>query len=120
MLSIHRSYLNGLKPVLGRIHAMAHITGGGIPGNVDRALPSDLAAYVDASTWEIPAVFSVLESAGKVPRDEMLRVFNMGVGMVVIAPADAAEAIVGSARVAGIVGWVMGEMRRGDGEVVIV
>ncbi|HEY0243347.1 MAG TPA: AIR synthase-related protein, partial [Gemmatimonadaceae bacterium] len=62
----------------------------------------------------------VLESAGKVPRDEMLRVFNMGVGMVVIAPASDADAIVGSARVAGIVGWVMGEVKDGSGEVVIV
>ena len=120
MLSIHRSYLNALKPVLGKIHAMAHITGGGIPGNLDRALPPNLAAFVDASTWEIPVVFSVLESAGKVPRDEMLRVFNMGVGMVVIAPAAEADAIVGSARVAGIVGWVMGEVKGGTGEVVIV
>ena len=120
MLSVHRSYLNGLKPVLGKIHAMAHITGGGIPGNLDRALPPDLAAFVDSSTWEIPTVFAVLESAGKVPRDEMLRVFNMGVGMVVIAPRAAADAIVGSARVAGIVGWVMGEVRRGSGEVVVV
>ena len=120
MLSIHRSYLNALKPVLGKIHAMAHITGGGIPGNLDRALPSDLAAVVESNTWEIPVVFSVLESAGKVPRDEMLRVFNMGVGMIVIAPAAAADAIVGSARVAGIVGWVMGEVKRGAGEVVFV
>ena len=120
MLSIHRSYLNALKPVLGKIHAMAHITGGGIPGNLDRALPPNLAAFVAANTWEIPVVFSVLESAGKVPRDEMLRVFNMGVGMVVIAPASDADAIVGSARVAGIVGWVMGEVKDGSGEVVIV
>ena len=120
MLSIHRSYLNALKPVLEKIHAMAHITGGGIPGNLDRALPPDLAAVVESKTWEIPVVFSVLESAGKVPRDEMLRVFNMGVGMIVIAPAAAADAIVGSARVAGIVGWVMGEVKRGEGEVVIV
>jgi phosphoribosylformylglycinamidine cyclo-ligase len=119
LLSIHRSYLNALKPALEKIHAMAHITGGGLPGNLDRALPPRLSAHVDAGTWEIPPVFTVLESAGNVPRDEMLRVFNMGVGMVVISPAEHADAIIGSARVAGVVGWVMGEIRRGNGEVMI-
>ena len=119
MLSIHRSYLRGLRPVLTKIHAMAHITGGGLPGNLSRALPSNANAVIDAGTWEVPTVFSVLEAAGKVPRDEMFRVFNMGVGMVVIAPASHADEIIGSARVAGAVGWVMGEVKSGTGEVVI-
>ena len=119
MLSIHRSYYRALEPVLGQIHAMAHITGGGLPGNLDRALPDTLDAIVDAGTWEVPRVFAVLESAGGVPRDEMFRVFNMGVGMVVIASRSHADAIIGSARVAGVVGWVMGEVRSGRGEVVI-
>jgi phosphoribosylformylglycinamidine cyclo-ligase len=119
MLSIHRSYLRGLRPVLPKIHAMAHITGGGLPGNLSRALPSNANAVIDAGTWEVPTVFSALEAAGKVPRDEMFRVFNMGVGMVVIAPASHADEIIGSARVAGAVGWVMGEVKSGTGEVVI-
>jgi phosphoribosylformylglycinamidine cyclo-ligase len=119
MLSVHRSYLRALSPVLDRIHAMAHITGGGLPGNLNRALPKSRDAYVNAGTWEIPTLFSVLESAGKVPREEMYRVFNMGVGMVVVAPASHADEIIGSARVAGVVGWVMGDVRAGVGEVVI-
>ena len=119
LLSIHRSYLNALRPVLDRVHAMAHITGGGLPGNLNRALPASADAVIDAGTWEIPSLFSVLESAGRVPRDEMYRVFNMGVGMVVIASAGDAEAIVGSARVAGVIGWVMGEVKSGSGEVTI-
>jgi phosphoribosylformylglycinamidine cyclo-ligase len=119
LLAVHRSYLRALSPVLGHIHAMAHITGGGLPGNLNRALPPSLDAHVDAGTWEIPTVFTVLEGAGKVPREEMYRVFNMGVGMVVIAPAADADAIIGAARVEGVVGWVMGDVRRGNGEVVI-
>ena len=119
MLSVHRSYLSALSPVLDRIHAMAHITGGGIPGNLNRALPPSLDAEVDAGSWEIPPLFAVLESAGRVPREEMHRVFNMGVGMIVIAPASVADEIIGSARVAGVVGWVMGKVKRGSGEVVI-
>lgn len=119
MLSIHRSYYRALRPVLADIHAMAHITGGGLPGNLGRALPQTVDAVIDSSTWEIPAVFTVLEAAGSVPRDEMLRVFNMGVGMVVIAPRASADAIIGAARIAGVVGWVMGELRSGSGKVLI-
>jgi len=119
MLSVHRSYLRALTPVLDSVHAMAHITGGGLPGNLNRALPKSSDAHVNAGTWEIPTLFSVLESAGKVSREEMYRVFNMGVGMVVIAPASRADEIIGSARVAGVVGWVMGDVRAGSGEVII-
>lgn len=91
-----------------------------MPGNLNRALPPDADAVIDSGTWEIPPVFTVLENAGRVPRDEMFRVFNMGVGMVVIAPAANAGDIIGSARVSGVVGWVMGTVRSGTGEVVIV
>ena len=119
MLSVHRSYYRALAPVLGEIHAMAHITGGGLPGNLNRALPQPLSAVVNSGTWEVPVPFAVLQSEGKVSRDEMFRVFNMGVGMVVIAPRSVADEIIGSARVAGVVGWVMGDVRTGKGEVVI-
>jgi phosphoribosylformylglycinamidine cyclo-ligase len=119
LLSIHRSYLAALGPVLDRIHAMAHITGGGLPGNVDRAITQSLDAVIDSGTWEIPPVFTALETAGKVPRDEMFRVFNMGVGMVVIAPREEADLIIGSARVSGVVAWVMGEVKAGSGRVII-
>jgi phosphoribosylformylglycinamidine cyclo-ligase len=119
MLSVHRSYYRALAPVLGEIHAMAHITGGGLPGNLNRALPQHLSAVVNSGTWEVPVPFAVLQSEGKVSRDEMFRVFNMGVGMVVIAPPSAADKIISSARVAGVVGWVMGDVRTGKGEVVI-
>jgi phosphoribosylformylglycinamidine cyclo-ligase len=119
MLAIHRSYVAALSPVLDRIHAMAHITGGGLPGNLNRALPASLDAVIDSGTWEIPSLYTVLESAGNVAREEMYRVFNMGVGMVAIASRSDADAIIGSARVAGVTGWVMGELRAGSGEVAI-
>ena len=119
LLAVHRSYLRALSPVLDRIHAMAHITGGGLPGNLNRALPADNDAVVEAGSWEIPPVFRVLREAGKVPLDEMFRVFNMGIGMVVIAAREDADAIVGSARVAGVVGWVAGHVESGRGKVSI-
>jgi len=119
LLSVHRSYLQALKPSLGQIHAMAHITGGGLPGNLDRSLPDSLDAVIDAGTWEVPPLFTALEDAGNVSREEMYRVFNMGVGMVVIAPRENADEIVGRARVAGVTGWVMGDVRAGSGNVII-
>src|SRR6185437_2617705 len=66
LLAEHRSYLSALKPVLDRVHAMAHITGGGLPENLDRSLPSTLDAVLDVSSWRVPDVFRVLMEAGRV------------------------------------------------------
>ena len=121
LLAVHRSYLRALAPVLadGRVHAMAHVTGGGLPGNVNRALPPTLDAVIDAASWNIPNVFRVLGEAGGVARDEMLRAFNMGVGMVVIADAGAAGSLVEAAGAAGVHAWVLGEVVPGSGRVLV-
>jgi len=119
LLRVHRSYLATLRPVLGRIHAMAHITGGGLPGNLNRALPADLDAVVDTTTWDIPNVFRQLERAGGVERAEMFRAFNMGVGMVIVTDDAGAEAVLARAQVTGITGWRLGHVVRGSGSVII-
>ena len=119
LLAVHRSYLAALRPVLEQVHAMAHITGGGIPGNLDRALPETLDAVVETGSWEIPTVFKVLERAGGVAREEMLRAFNMGVGMVVAVSATAADAVLDAAERAALRGWVIGHVARGSGAVVL-
>ena len=119
LLAVHRSYLAALSPVLDRIHAMAHITGGGLPGNLNRALPSSLDAVVETASWSIPHVFRVLEEAGGVARAEMFRAFNMGVGMVVITDVRSASDVTESARRAGIPAWVLGEVVPGDGRVIL-
>jgi phosphoribosylformylglycinamidine cyclo-ligase len=119
LLTVHRSYLSLLKPLLEKIHAMAHITGGGLPGNLDRALPQTLDAAVEASSWDVPPVFEELQRAGNVARDEMFRVFNMGVGMVLIVAPENADVIIRAADTAGIGAWTMGEIRAGSGNVII-
>jgi phosphoribosylformylglycinamidine cyclo-ligase len=119
MLAVHASYLRALEPVLTRVHAMAHITGGGLPGNLDRALPDTLDAVVETSSWEIPHVFAELQRAGSVPRDDMFRTFNMGVGMVVICDSGTVSEVLGSAAQQRVNGWVLGEIRPGTGRVVL-
>jgi phosphoribosylformylglycinamidine cyclo-ligase len=119
LLAEHRSYLPALKPVLDRVHAMAHITGGGLLENLDRALPKTLDAVIDTSSWKVPDVFRVLQDAGKVDPAEMYRTFNMGVGMVVIcAPSDVKEVLSAAAR-AGIAGWIVGSLKPGSGAVIL-
>jgi len=119
LLAEHRSYLPALGGVLDRVHAMAHITGGGLPGNLDRVLPGSLDAIVDRGSWKVPGIFEILADSGKVERDEMFRTFNMGVGMVAItAPGDAAAVMAAAAR-AGVTGFVLGWLRSGTGRVVL-
>jgi phosphoribosylformylglycinamidine cyclo-ligase len=94
LLAPHRSYLSALEPLLERdkIAALAHITGGGFPGNVPRVLPPGLGARIHTDSWAPPPLFQLIQRGGNVPREEMYRTFNMGVGMVVVvSPADLHE-----------------------------
>jgi phosphoribosylformylglycinamidine cyclo-ligase len=117
LLTVHRSYLSALRPALGHVHAMAHITGGGLTGNLDRALPPTLDAIVDLDSWQLPNTFRVLQEAGAVPRDEMFRAFNMGVGMVVTTDSAGASVVQQSAANAGVDSWILGTVVPGSGTV---
>ena len=119
LLKVHRSYLRALAPALSQLHAMAHITGGGIPGNLSRALPGDCDALVHTASWAVPDEFVALQRAGDVARSEMFRTFNMGVGMVVVTEARAAEAVMAGARSAGVDAWPLGRVVAGRGQVII-
>jgi phosphoribosylformylglycinamidine cyclo-ligase len=119
LLAVHRSYLAALKPVLGDVHAMAHITGGGLPGNLNRVLPPTLDAVVETSTWETPNLFRVLAEGGAVETAEMFRAFNMGVGMVVISGTAESSRIQHHAVSHGIPAWTMGVIAKGTGRVIL-
>jgi phosphoribosylformylglycinamidine cyclo-ligase len=119
LLRTHRSYLPLLRPILGQLHGMAHITGGGLPGNVNRVLPDTLDAELDATSWAVPNLFLQIERAGQVPRAEMYRTFNMGVGMVVITDEAGAAAVLASASSANVDAWRLGRTVRGTGRVRI-
>lgn len=117
LLKVHRSYLPLMRPLLTDVCAMAHITGGGLPGNLNRALPDNCDAIVDTTSWTVPAEFRVLAEAGRVSNEEMFRAFNMGVGMVVIAEADKVAHVMSRAAEQGVGAWVMGEIGQGTGVV---
>jgi phosphoribosylformylglycinamidine cyclo-ligase len=93
LLEPHRSYLPFIKPLLdgGRIKGMAHITGGGITDNLPRVLPHGTAAVVDVAAWSVPPIFRWLQRNGQVPIDDMLRTFNMGLGLIIVTAHDKAE-----------------------------
>jgi phosphoribosylformylglycinamidine cyclo-ligase len=92
------------------VHAYAHITGGGLAGNLARVLPAGVRAVVDRSTWTPPAVFTVTGEVGRVPAVELERTFNMGVGMVAVVPPAAVEATVGLLADRGQRAWVLGSI----------
>jgi phosphoribosylformylglycinamidine cyclo-ligase len=117
LLAVHRSYFRSVAPVLERMHGMAHITGGGIAGNLVRILPQDCMATVDPDTWELPPLFSTLQQAGQISTQEMRDVFNLGVGLVAVLPPDAIGAAQTAASAAGVTTWVMGEIQRGSRSV---
>lgn len=114
LLAIHRSYFRSVTPVLDRIHGLAHITGGGIPGNLVRILPLGCEAVVDPNAWELPPLYTTLQQAGSVSTGEMRDVFNLGVGLIAVLPPDALPAAQAAARADGVATWPMGEIRRGD------
>jgi phosphoribosylformylglycinamidine cyclo-ligase/phosphoribosylamine--glycine ligase/phosphoribosylformylglycinamidine cyclo-ligase len=87
LLAPHRSYFNLLTPVLGSsalVKALAHLTGGGFIENIPRILPTDLDAVIRLGSWPVPPLWSLIQQKGNITTDEMYRVFNMGIGMVVI------------------------------------
>ncbi len=116
LLAVHRSYLNVLAEPLkdGIVHGLAHVTGGGIPGNLPRVLPQGLGAVVDRASWPIPPVFEALQEAGSVDREEMDRVFNMGVGMIAVVSEDDAAAIHSTAEMHGMESWTIGAIQPGS------
>ncbi len=116
-LAVHRSYLPIVDGLLrdDMIHGLAHITGGGIPGNLPRVLPEGLGATVDRGAWEVPAVFQTMQRAGSVDRFEMDRVFNMGVGMIVVVAPDDAGTVIAAAQSTGVDAWTIGRVGPGAG-----
>jgi len=115
-----------VKPVLNVLHhyrvkrvvkAMAHITGGGLGGNLPRVLPAGLTARLKRSSWQIPPIFRLIQDAGPVDEPEMHRVFNMGVGFVLVVAASFAPSVMARLRRGGERCWELGKIKTGGGEI---
>jgi len=107
LLAPHICYYNDLKPYLGEVHGIAHITGGGLVGNIPRILPQSCSVELDRSSWTVPAIFDLIQKRGNIKDEEMFRVFNMGVGMVVFCDKDCSGRILQTVTGAGVIGRVI-------------
>jgi phosphoribosylformylglycinamidine cyclo-ligase len=105
-----KSVQAALAAVPGAVHALSHITGGGLPGNVPRVLPDDLGVVVDPARWARPAIFDLVQRAGDVDEDEMRRTFNLGLGLVAVVDPAHAEAVRAAFVASGEVATVIGEV----------
>ena len=107
LLEPHRCYYKELKPLLSLIRGMAHITGGGLIDNIPRVLPEGLAVHLDSKSWIVPPIFKLIQDEGNVDRDEMFRVFNMGIGMALITAPDKVSQLTGQLPGANVIGEVV-------------
>lgn len=112
LLRPHRSYVAALRPALerGDLLGLAHVTGGGLPDNVPRMLPEGCGARIATDAWEVPPVFTTLQRLGDVPREDMFRTFNMGIGMVAAVRAERADDLAEEWRAAGEQVFALGEV----------
>jgi phosphoribosylformylglycinamidine cyclo-ligase len=121
LLKVHRSYLGPLAVPCenGQIHALAHITGGGIPGNLSRVLPSGCAARVDVASWAPGPVFDLLGRESGLELDDLYGTLNMGVGMIAVVASTQADSVIDQLRREGTDAFVCGEVTAGDGRVLL-
>lgn len=121
LLKIHRCYLDPVRAIMRdeQIKAIAHITGGGFFGNLPRTFSGDLDAVVRLDSWPVPEVFNMIQREGKVPRDEMYRTFNMGIGMILALSAGSSATVVSKLNSSGAPAWEIGRMEKGSGTVTL-
>jgi phosphoribosylformylglycinamidine cyclo-ligase len=117
LLAPHRGYLAALEPLLERdkVRALAHITGGGFPGNIPRVLPEGLGARLRRGSWEVPPLFRLIQKGGGVSDEEMERTFNMGIGMVVVVSPSELHEVEHSLERRGEASFVIGSVVAGSG-----
>ncbi|PIA19390.1 Phosphoribosylformylglycinamidine cyclo-ligase [Coemansia reversa NRRL 1564] len=117
LLTPTRIYVKSLLPLVRQrlVKGMAHITGGGFTENVPRVLPNSVSAEIDASAWELPAVFKWVKQAGNIAVDEMARTFNCGIGMVLVVAKDDVDAVLGALSAGGESAYVIGQLHASSG-----
>ncbi len=122
LLTPTRIYVQAIHKVLAEInlHALAHITGGGLLENIPRVLPTNTQAVIDSNSWRLPEIFQWLQNKGNVETQEMYRTFNCGIGMVVIVSADDANRTIKKFNQQGEVAWQLGQICSTDNETQVI
>jgi len=113
LLAVHRSYFSAVYPLVKGMHGLAHITGGGIPGNLIRMLPDGCEAVIETASWAPPPLFQFLQRAGAVSADEMRAVFNLGVGLIAVLPPPLVTAARAAAQQLHVDTWIIGHVAAG-------
>lgn len=128
LLKVHISYGPVVQQLLKKfnrpgkppvIKGLAHITGGGFVDNIPRVLPAKCDVVIRRGSWPVLPVFTLIGEKGGVAEDEMYQVFNMGIGMTVFTPAEKVDAVLSTIRSSGLKAWIIGEVKRGKGEVLM-
>lgn len=121
LLAVHKSYLRPVQKLMQHVtvRGMAHITGGGLVDNIPRILPKGVTAIIDRSSWKVPPLFSFLQESGRIDREEMYRVFNMGIGFVVVVRQKDVEATLALLRTMRTSPRVIGSTRPGRDGILL-
>ncbi len=121
LLQPHKCYTNAVLPLIqsGDVLAAAHVTGGGIPGNLARVLPEGLTAHIDKRSWTPLPIFNLIQQSAGISDSEMFKAFNMGVGMILVVPQDSSELVLKGLRASGEAAEVIGHLASGSREVLV-
>ncbi|MFT5895417.1 MAG: phosphoribosylformylglycinamidine cyclo-ligase [bacterium] len=121
LLAPTKIYAKSIATVLSKhpIHAIAHITGGGLTENIPRVMPKDTVAAIDLKSWTMPEIFQWLQTTGNISSEEMLKTFNCGIGMILVADAARAKAIISTLEESGEQAWIAGSIAEVPGKPVV-
>ncbi|MDB4222607.1 phosphoribosylformylglycinamidine cyclo-ligase [Granulosicoccus sp.] len=121
LLAPTKIYAKSIAAVLSQhsVHAIAHITGGGLTENIPRVMPQDTVAAIDLKSWEMPEIFHWLQTTGNISHAEMRKTFNCGIGMMLVAQAADANAIISTLAESGEQAWIAGSIAEASGEPVV-
>ncbi|MDH3889722.1 MAG: phosphoribosylformylglycinamidine cyclo-ligase [candidate division Zixibacteria bacterium] len=122
LLAVHRCYAPIVHPLLPQfaVHGMAHITGGGIQGNLNRVMPDGLSAEIDKSKWPVPPIFTILKDLGNIDPDDIYRTFNMGIGYIIVVEAKDADSVCAAVEQMGEQVYRIGRVVTGSEPVVMI
>ena len=120
LLTPHRVYLHNITPLLDKfqINGMAHITGGGMKGNLIRIIPDKLRAVINKGSWTIPPIFNYLQTTGSIEDEDMYEAFNMGIGYILVLPEEQADNVFNSLKISGATPYIIGRIERGEKDII--